>query len=131
MNTDMKKIIDLHKIDLRMLEIEEDKGELPGLISEQEEKISNLNDSLIESKNKINSLDKNIHNYNSQSTDLLSKIEKYNNQIYSVKNNKEYEALLKEIDFLKTENNELKERLSNESKEKESTREWIFKKGWI
>ena len=119
MDLEIKKIIDLHKIDLEILEINDSKGALPGIIKKQEEQKNSLKDSLKDSKKELKSLDKNINDYSTQATDYASKIKNYNDQIYSVKNNKEYEALLKEIDFLKGENKTVESNLSDSKDKKE------------
>ena len=103
MDLEIKKIIDLHKIDQQILEINDSKGALPDLIAKQEVKVEDLKSILKETEKELKSINKNIDNYSMQSMDLSDKIKNYNDQIYSVKNNKEYEALLKEIDFLKGE----------------------------
>jgi hypothetical protein len=103
MDLEIKKIIDLHKIDQQILEIHDSKGALPGIIEKQENKVEDLKTILKDSKKELKTISKNIDEFSVQSSDLSSKVKKYNDQIYSVKNNKEYEALLKEIDFLKGE----------------------------
>ena len=42
MDIEIKKIIDLHKLDQQILEINENKGALPSIIKEQEEQINDL-----------------------------------------------------------------------------------------
>ena len=119
MDLDIKKLIDLHRIDNQILEIHEGKGDLPNLISERENKVKDLEDILKNSEDKMKNIDKNINSFNSQASDFNSKIENYNSQIYSVKNNKEYEALIKEIDFLKSESSDVANQLDEINKEKE------------
>ena len=125
MDIEIKKIIDLHKIDQLILEINENKGALPSIIKEQEAKINELESKLEDSQNELKETTKKIDDFSIQSSDFNKKIEKYNNQIYSVKNNKEYEALLKEIDFLKSENNVIIKDLSNLKNERDQYLESI------
>ena len=119
MNLDVKRIIDIHKIDLRILEIEEEKGELPSIIQDQEEQLEELKNTLDKTAVDIDSISKSISDNKIKSKDLLSKIDTHNSQIYSVKNNKEYEAILTEIDFLKKENDEIEESILNNTEQKE------------
>ena len=107
MELETKKIINLHKIDLRLLEIEELKGDLPDIIKEQQDDISSFNDKLSNHSLEIQELNKLKSDYNINISDFGSKIDKYNQQMEKVKNNKEYDALLVEIDHLKKENDEL------------------------
>ena len=125
MEINTKLIINLHKIDKRLDLIHESKGELPSLINEKENKIKEIKESILLSVNKIedlvndkSSIDLNINEYK----DL---IEKYNKQIFQVKSNKEYDALLKEIDHIEEKNKELLESINNindEIKENEESK---------
>ena len=122
MDIEIKKIIDLHKLDQQILEINENKGALPSIIKEQEEQIDELENTFKNSENELKDITKKIDDFSIQSSEFNQKIEKYNDQIYSVKNNKEYEALLKEIDFLKSENDVVLKDLSDlKNKKKQDT----------
>ena len=124
MDLEIKKIIDLHKIDQQILEIHDSKGALPGIIEKQENKVEDLKNILKDGKKELKTITKSIDDFSLQTSDLTTKIEKYNSQIYSVKNNKEYEALLKEIDFLKGESANAESELSifkAKKEEKETT----------
>ena len=125
MDIEIKKIIDLHKLDQQILEINENKGALPGIIKEQEEQIDSLESQLKQSQIELKDITKKTDDFSSQSSDFNRKIKKYNDQIYSVKNNKEYEALLKEIDFLKSEKDVIINNLSDLKSEKDKCSELI------
>ena len=73
MNLDVKRIIDIHKIDLRILEIEEEKGELPSIIQDQEEQLEELKNTLDKTEVDIDSISKSISDNKIKSKDLLSK----------------------------------------------------------
>ena len=120
MDLDIKRMIDLHKIDQQILEIHEGKGDLPNIIEEQENKIKALEKQISDNQIELEALNKNINEYNIQTDDFKSQIDKHNSQIYSVKSNKEYEAILKEIDYLKDQNDENAINLKNATQEKES-----------
>jgi len=119
MDLETKKIIDLHKIDLEILEINDGKGSLPNIIHKQQQQIDDLKKNLKSAKKELKEINKNITDYTSKVSDYASKIKKYNDQIYSVKNNKEYEALLKEMDFLKSENETVENSLVDSKSKKE------------
>ena len=124
MDLETKKIINLHKIDKQLIKIHDSKEALPSIIEKQENKVDDLKSILKNGEKELKTINKSIDDFSSQTLDLSSKIEKYNSQIYSVKNNKEYEALLKEIDFLKSENANAESELSifkAQREEKEST----------
>ena len=111
MELETQKIINLHKIDVRLQEIHEEKGDLPELINEQKDEIKDLNSKNSDSDSQIAELEKEKSSCNTSVKDFELKLDKYNKQMDSVKNNKEYDALLIEIDHLKNENDELIERI--------------------
>ena len=113
MELDTKKIIDLHKIDLRLQEIEEEKGDLPSIISDQQNDIAGFNEKVDSCNNEIDELNKLKSTYNTSLSDFSVKMDKYNKQMDSVRNNKEYDALLIEIDHLKNENSELTNKIED------------------
>ena len=113
MELETKKIIDLHKIDVRLSEIEEEKGDLPEIIKEQQRSISDFNNELDSCNEQIEVLNKQKSDYNTNIADFSLKMDKYNQQMDKVKNNKEYDALLIEIDHIKKENDELTQKILN------------------
>ena len=70
MELETKKIIDLHKIDTRLKEIEEEKGDLPEIIKEQEEGISDFNTKVGNYNDEIESLNKLKTDYNTNMSDF-------------------------------------------------------------
>ena len=111
MELETQKIINLHKIDVRLQEIHEEKGDLPELINEQKDEIKDLNSKILDSDSQVTELEKEKSSCNTSVKDFELKLDKYNQQMDNVKNNKEYDALLIEIDHLKNVNNELIERI--------------------
>ena len=112
MDLDVKKIINLHKIDTRLHEINDEKGGLPEIINEQKEKLDELKNKIHQSEEEIKLLNKDKSAYTSSIDDFNSNLEKHNQLMDNVKNNKEYDALLLEIDHLKKENNELQSKIN-------------------
>ena len=111
MNLDVKKIINLHKIDTRLQEIHDEKGGLPEIINEQKEKLDELKNQIHQSEEEIKLLNKDKSVCTSSIEDFNTNLEKHNKQMDNVRNNKEYDALLLEIDHLKKENNELQSKV--------------------
>lgn len=107
MELDTKNIIELHKIDKRLDQIEETKGDLPSIIDEQEETLNNLHESIKACDEKINELNKEKNADKISIDEQKASIDKYNTQIFQVKNNKEYDAILKEIDHIEVKHKEL------------------------
>jgi uncharacterized protein len=88
----------LQKIDLKLDDLEELKGDLPQLVNELSEKVNSLK---LKSKELENSLKNNKVKSDEADTeiiDLTEKIAKYKKQQYQVKSNKQYDALTREIE---------------------------------
>jgi len=101
---DIKQIIDLHIIDKQLFDINELRGSIPEDIEKLADKLSILESKLKEDKNVVKELSGNKKNYSDVLNDNKEKIKKLNDQVFKVKTNKEYDALLNEIDHLKNNN---------------------------
>ncbi len=95
-------LIQLHETHVRLAEIEELKGDLPDLLIEQENDFDRITNEQEEHSLKIDELSKELTSCQNTLDDYNAKLEKYNNQLLQVTNNKEYDAVLLEIDHLKT-----------------------------
>ena len=101
MQETVNKLIELQKIDTRLLEIEEIKGDLPNIVEKTKELVQNLKNSVDENKISIAEIDKNVRELSAKINDSNEKLKKYKDQLYLVKSNKEYDALMLEIDHIK------------------------------
>jgi len=120
----LKILYQLQKVDDQLDELEELRGDLPNAVEALAEKISNLKNE-ISGKEKLQkeSLKKREDN-DEEVEKLKANQKKFKAQLYQVRNNKEYDALTKEIDHteehitkLDKENNslaDLSKRLSDE-----------------
>ena len=106
-------LIQLHENHVRLAEIDELKGDLPQLLIEQENDFDKMNHEQKENTEKIDKLSKEISLCQNTLTDNNMKLEKYNDQLLKVKNNKEYDAVLIEIDHLKNIITEINNEISN------------------
>ena len=94
----LKILYQLQNIDNQLDELEELRGDLPNMVRELEEKINGLiNDIEVKESEQKDSLKK-----RDQNEDEIEKLKenqkKFKAQLYQVRNNKEYDALTKEID---------------------------------
>ena len=88
----------LQQIDLQLQEIHELKGDLPGIVAELEEKTNALQAKIKELNNVMKTSKIERDNADVEIISLTEKMEKYRGQQLQVKNNKQYDALSKEID---------------------------------
>jgi predicted nucleic acid-binding Zn-ribbon protein len=107
----LKALYELQKIDSKIDDIEDLRGNLP-------ETISSLKERILEAEAKANDLDELIKATLSRRNEiddeialLKTKAEKSKTQLYSVKNNKEYDALMNGIDHAELKMLELSEEM--------------------
>jgi len=113
----LKVLYQLQKIDDQLDELEELRGDLPNMVRELEEKIKSfIGDIESKEKEQTDSLKKRDENED-EIEKLKENQKKFKAQLYQVRNNKEYDALTKEIDHteehvnkLEAENNSLADR---------------------
>jgi len=115
----LKDLFDLQTIDSKIDEIKILKGALPIEVKDLEDEIEGLNtrvnkiqSALDETENKIGK-----HNENIKTAETL--IERYNKQLDDVKNNREFEALTKEIELQSLEIQLSQKRIKETGVEKE------------
>ena len=99
-NNSHEQLIKLHKVEKRLLEINNSRGNLPKKISILNEKINNLITENKNYENRLSEIGSRKTLLNSKIYDIENKISTLNEQMYKVKSNREYEALLSEIDHL-------------------------------
>lgn len=100
------KLLDLYKlqtIDKKIDEIGVLKGALPMEVSDLEDEIAGLEKRIEKSDEAIQDLEKEVSRHNGNIKESEALIARYNTQLDSVKNNREYDALSKEIELQKLE----------------------------
>jgi len=102
--TNIANVINLHKVEKKLIDINGERGELPERIDSINQKIDLLGTQKEESETRLSEIDKRKSLLNGTLSDIEKKINTLNDQMYKVKSNKEYEALLSEIDHLNSEN---------------------------
>lgn len=99
----LRQMYQLQLIDSKIDEIQVLKGELPIEVSDLEDEIIGLETRIVKLNDKIGEIEHEIssHNANIKESNML--IERYEKQLDEVKNNREFEALTKEIEMQKLE----------------------------
>ncbi|HRO08066.1 MAG TPA: C4-type zinc ribbon domain-containing protein [Saprospiraceae bacterium] len=99
----LKALYDLQQIDSKLDSIAVLKGELPMEVSDLEDDISGIQMRIQKHEASINDVETEIsrHNSNIKESELL--ISKYEKQLDNVKNNREFDALTKEVGLQKLE----------------------------
>lgn len=95
----LRQVYQLQLIDSKIDKIQVLKGELPIEVSDLEDEIVGLETRISKLKEKIADIDHDISSHNANIKESTLLIERYEKQLDDVKNNREYEALTKEIEM--------------------------------
>lgn len=99
----LTQLFNLQKIDSKLDEIKVMKGELPMEVSDFEDELAGLNTRRNKLSDTIADIDTDIKRFQTNAKECEALIDKYNKQLDKVKNNREFEALNKEIELQKLE----------------------------
>lgn len=95
----LKALASLQEIDSKIDNIKSLRGELPMEVADLEDEIAGLETRINKLKDELEDTDKLIHQNKQRIKDAQAFIKKYEGQLDNVKNNREYEALSKEIEI--------------------------------
>ena len=95
----LTKLYELQLIDSNLDDIQVLKGELPMEVSDLEDEIAGLQTRIVRLQSSVDEIDSQINRLDGMIKDANVAIEKYQRQMDDVKNNREYEALQKEIEL--------------------------------
>ncbi len=99
----LTQLFNLQKIDSKIDEIGILKGELPMEVKDLEDEIAGLNTRARKLRENIEDMENQENRHKANIVDSEALIEKYTKQMDNVKNNREYEALTKELELQKLE----------------------------
>jgi uncharacterized protein len=94
----LRRLYALQQIDSSLDELEELKGDLPAEVQELEAKAEELRNHITELEQTVKSTLVQRDNADSEIVGFKEKVERYKAQQFQVRNNKEYDALTKEMD---------------------------------
>ena len=103
------KLVELQTIDAKLKDINDLLGDLPSRVKELDQQEDTIKANLEKSQIRLKELEVKLHRTEVRIAEINDKINKYKDQLFLVTNNKQYDALMHEIDHLK------EERVSNES----------------
>jgi len=115
----------LQKIDTKLNEITILKGELPMEVQDLEDEIAGFEKRIEKITDGIKDAEANITDYNHTIKDAEALIAKYNKQQANVKNNREFDALTKEVELQELEIQLCQKRIRDAGKEIESLNETL------
>ena len=121
----LSQLIQLQDIDNQLLELEQLKGDLPKSVEELSNQVNILNTSIERNEQRLKEIEVETRRIQGIITSYKTKVDKLQDQLYLVKTNREYDALMSEIDHLKSEINESEIRELELSEEKDRLEEQL------
>lgn len=103
MHPDLEKVIQLQRVESQLRHLEAESGDLPSQKAELEGRLSEERSRLEAAKEGLATSQKARRHYETELADLESKRSKYKTQLMDVKTNKEYTAMLHEIEGVERE----------------------------
>ena len=103
------KLVELQTIYTKLKDINDLLGYLPSRVKELDQQEDTIKANLEKGQTRLKELEVKLHRAEVRIAEINDKINKYKEQLFLVTNNKQYDALMHEIDHLK------EERVSNES----------------
>ena len=104
MNTTLRTLVELQKIDSIILDLQQKIGEFPNLMQRLEKLLTDHESNLTAMRARLEEQEKTRRTRESEVEERIEKLRKYQSQLLEVKTNKEYAALLAEIKGVKTKN---------------------------
>ncbi|MEE9166797.1 MAG: C4-type zinc ribbon domain-containing protein [Candidatus Neomarinimicrobiota bacterium] len=123
--SELSQLLQLQEVDSKLIELEHLKGDLPRKVEELTSRIEELTLSTKVNEKRLKEITVEIRRIQGEETDRKGKIEKLKDQLYLVKTNREYDALMSEIDHLKGEVDEEELRELELSEENERLEEQV------
>ncbi len=121
----LKALYQLQLIDSKLDEIQILKGELPIEVKDLEDEISGLKTRIQRLERQIEDIEDSISMHRSKIKEAEALIERYNKQLDEVKNNREYEALMKEIELQRLEIQLAEKRIRDATQQLEARQELL------
>ena len=97
----MENLIELQGIDTKLKDLNDLLGDLPSKVEGLNQQEESIKHSLQSNKNRLKELEVELHKKEVSISQLDGKVESLKDQLFLVTNNKQYDALMKEIDHLR------------------------------
>ena len=121
----MEKLIELQNIDIKLRDLNDLLGDLPSKVEELNSQEDNLKVSIVTNKKRLKEIELETNKLELKNSGFDEKIDKLKDQLFLVTNNKQYDALMNEIDHLKEEKSSFETDILNFLEEKESLKDSV------
>jgi predicted nucleic acid-binding Zn-ribbon protein len=109
----IQRLIELQHIDTLIFKLDEEKSEIPNQLKKLESNFEEKKNNLLSLEEKLKKLELKRKEKELEISSKEEKIKKFQIQLFSLKTNKEYQAMIKEIEGLKAEVSILEEEVIN------------------
>lgn len=121
----MEKLINLQGIDTKLKDLNDLLGDLPSMVNELNQQEESIKNSIIEDKERLKVLEVESHKGEVRIAEINGKINKLKDQLFLVTNNKQYDALMNEMDHMKDERSTIELQTLSYMEEKETLAESV------
>ena len=123
----MEQLIRLQNIDTKLKDLNDLLGDLPSKVEDLNKQEESVKSSIVDKKTRSKELDLGINKIELDVSEIIGKIDKLKDQLFLVTNNKQYDALMAEIDHLKEQKSNFENNLIELMEEKETNSDLIIK----
>ena len=123
----MEQLIRLQNIDTKLKDLNDLLGDLPSKVEDLNRQEESVKSSIVDKKTRSKELDLGINKIELDVSEIIGKIDKLKDQLFLVTNNKQYDALMAEIDHLKEQKSNFENDLIELMEEKETNSDLIIK----
>ncbi|HIA93687.1 MAG TPA: hypothetical protein EYO16_00230 [Candidatus Marinimicrobia bacterium] len=121
----MEKLIELQGIDTKLRDLNDLLGDLPSKVDELNQQEESIKNSLVENKERMKKLEVESHKGEVRIAEINDKVNKLKDQLFLVTNNKQYDALMHEMDHMKEERTTIETETFSFLEEKETLTESV------
>ena len=121
----IEKLVKLQNIDTNLRDLNDLLGDLPSKVEALNQQEENTKNTLASNKDRLKELEIELHKREVQIAEVNNKVNKYKDQLFLVTNNKQYDALMLEIDHMKDQRSNFEKESIDFLVEKESLTESV------
>jgi predicted nucleic acid-binding Zn-ribbon protein len=121
----MEKLIELQGIDTKLRDLNDLLGDLPSKVDELNQQEESIKNSLVENKERMKELEVESHKGEVRIAEINDKVNKLKDQLFLVTNNKQYDALMHEMDHMKEKRTTIETETFSFLEEKETLTESV------
>jgi|TARA_X000000368_G_scaffold43254_1_gene31161 hypothetical protein len=116
----MEHLVELQGIDTKLKDLNDLLGDLPSKVEGLNEQEESINNSLKNNKKRLKELEVELHKGEVFISQLDDKVNTLKDQLFLVTNNKQYDALMKEVDHIKNKKSDFENQAIEYLEEKEN-----------